>query len=184
METHIGYFSLYKEGAAQTANETAKEIVSQLAAATRGNEQNVETMQTTSGIKDPIAQFWIQQLIQKACSLHHLYISNTETQDSQLKNRKLKGEARQAVKNEIKDKIEKDLMQWLTEQPAHRYSKLPEDFSLRNQIRPGDHYNKLLVLEDLDVHWDTIVELLHTYLLGLDKYVWHASRMAWNDAQR
>ncbi|KAI0682538.1 hypothetical protein BC835DRAFT_1409568 [Cytidiella melzeri] len=184
METHVGYCSLYKEGAAQTANETAKEIVSQLVAATRGNEQNVETMQTASGIKDPIAQFWIQQLIQKARGLHHQYISNTETQDSRLKNRKLKGKARQAVKNEIKDKIEKDLMQWLTKQPAHRYSKLPEDSPLRNQIRPGDHLNKLLVLEGLDVHRDTTVELLHTYLLGLDKYVWHASHMAWNDAQR
>ncbi|KAI0687983.1 hypothetical protein BC835DRAFT_1419534 [Cytidiella melzeri] len=84
-------------------------------------------MQTTSGIKDLIAQFWMKQLIQKARGLYHEHISNTETQDLQLKNQKLKGEARQAVKNEIKDKIAKDLMKWFTEQPAHRYSKLLED---------------------------------------------------------
>ncbi|KAI0692911.1 hypothetical protein BC835DRAFT_1520799 [Cytidiella melzeri] len=184
METHVGYHSLYKEGVARTADETAREIVSQLVAATRGNEQNIEAMQTASGIKDPIAQFWIQQLIQKARSLHHKHISNAETQDSRLKDRKLKGQARQAVKNEISDNIERELVKWLTEQPAHRYSKLAGDSPLRTQIRPGDHYNKLLVLEGLDVHRDTIVELLHTYLLGLDKYVWHASHLVWNDVQR
>ncbi|KAI0705206.1 hypothetical protein BC835DRAFT_1499367 [Cytidiella melzeri] len=184
METHGGYHSLYEEGVARTADETVKGIVSQLVAATHGNEQKVEAMQTTSGIKDPIAQVWIQQLIQKARGLHHEHISSAETQDLRLKNRKLKGEARQAVKNEIKDKIAKDLMKWLTEQPAHRYSKLSEDSPLRTQIRPGDHYNKLLVLQGLDVHRDTAVELLHTYLLGLDKYVWHVSHTAWNDAHR
>ncbi|KAI0682331.1 hypothetical protein BC835DRAFT_1536589 [Cytidiella melzeri] len=184
MKTHVGYHSLYKEGVARTADETAREIVSQLVAATRGNEQNIEAMQTASGIKDPIAQFWIQQLIQKARSLHHKHISNAETQDSRLKDRKLKGQARQAVKNEISDNIERELVKWLTEQPAHCYSKLAGDSPLHTQIRPGDHYNKLLVLEGLDVHRDTIVELLHTYLLGLDKYVWHASHTVWNDAQR
>ncbi|KAI0682833.1 hypothetical protein BC835DRAFT_1524436 [Cytidiella melzeri] len=184
METHVGYHSLYKEGVARTADETAREIVSQLVASTRGNEQNVEAMQTASGIKDPIAQFWIQQLIQKARSLHHKHISNAETQDSRLKDWKLKGQARQAVKNEISDNIERELVKWLTEQPAHRYSKLAGDSPLRTQICPGDHYNKLLVLEGLDVHRDTIVELLHTYLLGLDKYIWHASHTVWNNAQR
>ncbi|KAI0682103.1 hypothetical protein BC835DRAFT_1424859 [Cytidiella melzeri] len=88
-----------------------------------------------------------QQLIQKARDLHHKHISSADTQDSRLKNRKLKGEACQAVKNEIAGKIEEELMRWLTEQPAHRYSKIPEDSPLRTQIRPGDHYNKLLVLE-------------------------------------
>ncbi|KAI0685857.1 hypothetical protein BC835DRAFT_1535847 [Cytidiella melzeri] len=184
METHGGYHSLYEEGVARTEDETVKRIVSQLVAATHGNEQKVEAMQTTSGIKDPIAQVWIQQLIQKARGLHHEHISSVETQDLRLKNRKLKGEARQAVKNEIKDKIAKDLMKWLTEQPAHRYSKLSEDSPLHTQIRPGDHYNKLLVLQGLDVHRDTAVELLHTYLLGLDKYVWHVSHTAWNDEHR
>ncbi|KAI0692829.1 hypothetical protein BC835DRAFT_1276958 [Cytidiella melzeri] len=141
METHIGHQSLYEEGKARSAGETVEEIISQLVAATHGNEQHIETMQTTSGIKDPIAQFWIQQLIQKA------------------------RKARQAVKNEIINKIEKDLIKWLTEQPPHRYSTLPEH-------------------SGLDVHWDTIVELLHTYLLGVDKYLWHASHTAWNDSQR
>ncbi|KAI0697695.1 hypothetical protein BC835DRAFT_1413545 [Cytidiella melzeri] len=184
METHVGYHSLYEEGTARTAGDTVTEIVSQMVTAMHGNEQNVEAMQTASGIKDPIAQFWIQQLIQKARDLHHKHISSADTQDSRLKNRKLKGEARQAVKNKIAGKIEEELMRWLTEQPAHRYSKIPEDSPLRTQIRPGDHYNKLLVLEGHDVHRDTTVELLHTYLLGLDKYVWHTSHTAWSDAQR
>ncbi|KAI0694053.1 hypothetical protein BC835DRAFT_1306479 [Cytidiella melzeri] len=79
--------------------------------------------------------------------------------------RKLKGKVRQAVKNEISDNIERELINWLTKQPAHRFSKLLGDSCL-------------------DIHWDMIVELLHTYLLGLDKYVWHASHTAWNNAQQ
>ncbi|KAI0697812.1 hypothetical protein BC835DRAFT_1405600 [Cytidiella melzeri] len=176
METHVGYHSLYEEGTARTAGDTVTEIVSQMVTAMHGNEQNVEAMQTASGIKDPIAQFWIQQLIQKARDLHHKHISSADTQDSRLKNRKLKGEARQAVKNKIAGKIEEELMRWLTEQPAHRYSKIPEDSRL--------HIISNAPFAGHDVHRDTTVELLHTYLLGLDKYVWHTSHTAWSDAQR
>ena len=46
-------------------------------------------------------------------------------------------------------------------------------------LRPGDHFNSLLGVHSLDVHRDTPVELLHTYLLGQDKYVWHATHSAW-----
>ncbi len=107
--------------------ETVDEIKNQLNAATHGNEGNVEAMQTSSGVKDPIAQYWINQLIQKGRRLHHERITNTATQDSRLKDRRLKGPARQAVRKDIIDGIEHELMNWLATQPAHRYNDLPED---------------------------------------------------------
>jgi hypothetical protein len=36
----------------------------------------------------------------------------------------------------------------------------------------------------LDVHRDTVIELLHTYLLGIDKYLWHTTHTSWDDSQR
>jgi hypothetical protein len=84
-------------------------------------------MQTTSGIKDPIAQFWIKQLIPKARTLHNERILSPETRDMQLQSKKLKGEARKDIKNQIIAEIEQELMDWLTKQPVHRYNKIPEN---------------------------------------------------------
>ena len=42
----------------------------------------------------------------------------------------------------------------------------------------------VFLVTGLDVHRDTAVELLHTYLLGLDKYLWHTAHTAWDNAQR
>ncbi|KAI0311552.1 hypothetical protein OF83DRAFT_1166297 [Amylostereum chailletii] len=53
--------------------------------------------------------------------------------------------------------------------------------ALRAQLRPGDHYNPLLAMQGLDVHADTSVEILHTYLLGQDKYTWYASHKLWDE---
>ncbi|KAH9922979.1 uncharacterized protein B0H18DRAFT_878929, partial [Fomitopsis serialis] len=55
--------------------------------------------------------------------------------------------------------------------------------ALRNQLRPGEHFNSLLSLEGIDIHRETPVELLHTYLLGQDKYVWHFTHSSWSPKQ-
>ncbi|KAI0359548.1 hypothetical protein OH77DRAFT_1472817 [Trametes cingulata] len=44
--------------------------------------------------------------------------------------------------------------------------------------------NPLLNVPNLDPHRDTPVELLHTWLLGVVKYVWHMLHTSWTDAQR
>ncbi|KAI0701550.1 hypothetical protein C8T65DRAFT_579563 [Cerioporus squamosus] len=44
--------------------------------------------------------------------------------------------------------------------------------------------NPLLDVPHLDPHRDTPVELLHTWLLGVVKYIWHMLHTSWTDAQR
>ncbi|KAJ7696657.1 hypothetical protein B0H16DRAFT_1350381, partial [Mycena metata] len=50
-------------------------------------------------------------------------------------------------------------------------------------LRPGDHYNILLRLRGLDTHRDSPCEILHTILLGEDKYVWHETNKLWSTEQ-
>ncbi len=46
-------------------------------------------------------------------------------------------------------------------------------------LRAGDHFNVLLQTRGIDPHRDTPGEILHTYLLGNDKYVWHDTSKTW-----
>jgi hypothetical protein len=63
-----------------------------------------------------------------------------------------------------RDKIASDLKVWLDEQP-------------------GDKRNPLLDIVGLDPSQDTPVELLHTILLGVMKYIWHLLNTSqWLDA--
>ncbi|KAJ7204988.1 hypothetical protein GGX14DRAFT_368317 [Mycena pura] len=51
--------------------------------------------------------------------------------------------------------------------------------------QPGDKMNPLLDITGLDPSQDTPVELLHTVLLGVVKYIWHHMNTArWSDADR
>lgn len=42
----------------------------------------------------------------------------------------------------------------------------------------------LILIAGIDPHRDTPVEILHSYLLGNDKYVWHDTTKGWDDQKQ
>lgn len=121
----------------RTAEETKKEVDIQLHLAALGVKDHVDKRQTESGIKDSVAQGWIEKLLVRGHQLHQKYITNPNTCDKRLKNKHLTGAARHAVREEIFKKIKKEQREWLVQQPPHRYEALPENSSkLTENDRP------------------------------------------------
>ncbi|KAJ6619119.1 hypothetical protein B0H10DRAFT_1947124 [Mycena sp. CBHHK59/15] len=121
-----------------------------------------------------MAVFWMEQLVEKARNLRQEHINNPQTRDTCLCDKQLTGKAREDVKSEIKAKIQAELFDWVIMQPPECYAKLPTVLlSTATDLHPGDDFNVLLPLQGLDWHKDSPCEILHTYLLGVYKYVWH-----------
>lgn len=110
-------------GIPRTPAQTVRVIKRQIWAACSGVQDAVDELQTSTGVKDKTALFWIEKLIVKA----------RETQkerfnaDRRLKDRNLKGDARKAVKTRIRDLIQWELYNWVILQPEDRAAKLPKD---------------------------------------------------------
>ncbi|KAK0430592.1 hypothetical protein EV421DRAFT_1912712 [Armillaria borealis] len=127
------------EGVLHTAQEIRDKLHAQLRQAMNGVEKSVSEMQTASGIKDKVAQHWIEQLLVKA------------------------KEIKQADPGRSQESVIEELQKWLDEQP-------------------GDKINPLLNIAGLDPSQDTPVEILHTILLGIIKYIWHMLHTSMSDA--
>ncbi|KAJ7073776.1 hypothetical protein C8F01DRAFT_1271598 [Mycena amicta] len=140
-ESDQGYHALHFAGLARTAAETKKTLAQQLELALQGVKAPIDKLQTATGVKDKVAQYWIDILLEKA--------------------RRMKAEhpSRNA------DDIATELRAWLAEQP-------------------GDKINPLLDFSGLDPNRDTPVEILHTILLGIIKYVWHLLHTSWSSSQQ
>ncbi|KAJ7062538.1 hypothetical protein C8F01DRAFT_1281319 [Mycena amicta] len=140
-ESDQGYHALHFAGLARTAAETKQTLGQQLELALLGVKAPIDKLQTATGIKDKVAQYWIDILLEKA--------------------RRMKAEhpSRKA------DDITTELRAWLAEQP-------------------GDKINPLLDFSGLDPNRDTPVEILHTILLGIIKYVWHLLHTSWSSSQQ
>ncbi|KAJ7933546.1 hypothetical protein B0H13DRAFT_1856050 [Mycena leptocephala] len=182
-ETDEGYRALFEArlyfcfpGVPRTPAQTIRTIMRQIWVACSGVQDTVDELQTSTGVKDETALFWIDQLIFKAREMQKERLSK----DPRLKDKNLKGDARKAFKTRIKDLIQWELYNWVILQPEARSSKLPKDSPERRKLRQGGHYNMLLSVRGLDPHLDSPCENFHSILLGEDKYVWHETNSAWD----
>ncbi|KAF5372390.1 hypothetical protein D9615_009298 [Tricholomella constricta] len=183
-ESDTGYHALFSPSRPRTPEETVASIRKQIRTACLGIGDAVGRLQTETGIKDTIAMHWIEQLIKKARDIQQERVFNPETRDARLSDRKVKGVEREAIKTSIIGEIQEELYSWVIMQPPDRFdSSLPHDSPDRKELRPGDHFNVLLRLRGLDPHRDSPCEILHTVLLGNDKYIWHETTKAWDKAQ-
>ncbi|KAH9837659.1 uncharacterized protein C8Q71DRAFT_706460, partial [Rhodofomes roseus] len=150
--------------------------------ACRGKREAVEELQTKSGVKDKTAQYWIDVVLARAQQTQkRRFYGDAKERDARMSDaRRLKGEARKKMKETITDEIQEEIHDWLVQQPPDSFAALPENSPLRAEVRPGDHYNVLLGIPGLNVHEDTPIEILHTYLLGHDKYLWHSTTREWD----
>ncbi|KAJ7322806.1 hypothetical protein DFH08DRAFT_917082 [Mycena albidolilacea] len=143
-ETDEGYRALFKPGIPHTPAQTIQIIKRQIWAACSGVQD-----------ADKTALFWVAKLIVKARETQKERFGS----DPRLKDKKLKGEARKAVKTRIKGLIQWELYNWVILQPEDRSSKL-----LRNSC-------------------DSPCEILHSILLGDDKYIWHETNTPWDKSK-
>ncbi|SJL18296.1 uncharacterized protein ARMOST_21882 [Armillaria ostoyae] len=140
-ESDFGYDALHYEGVFRTAQEIRDELQKQLRQAMYGVEKTVSDMQTATGVKDKVAQHWIEQLLAKAKDL------------------------KQADPSRSIESVAEELQKWFDDQP-------------------GDKINPLLDIAGLDPSQDTPVEILHTILLGIIKYIWHMVHTSMSDTDR
>ncbi|KAJ7606159.1 hypothetical protein DFH06DRAFT_1107659 [Mycena polygramma] len=140
-ESDAGYHAMHYAGIPRFAAETKQTLEKQIELAMYGIEAPINRLQTETGVKDKVAQHWIDILLQKA---REMKANNP-------------GRTAEAIKEELKT--------WLEEQP-------------------GDKVNPLLEIAGLDPNRDTPVEILHTILLGIVKYVWYILHSGWSEAQR
>ncbi|EJD47400.1 hypothetical protein AURDEDRAFT_62361, partial [Auricularia subglabra TFB-10046 SS5] len=138
----IASLIIFQSSQARVAAETKAEVERQIKAACTGKASQVGDIQTETGTKDSIAQYWIELLLQRA---------------QELRNDK----SRRWSEAEI---IE-HLTSWLENQP-------------------GEKQHPLLDWIGVDPHRDTPIEILHTILLGIVKYVWHLLTTSWTAAQK
>ncbi|KII82864.1 hypothetical protein PLICRDRAFT_120152 [Plicaturopsis crispa FD-325 SS-3] len=179
-ETNDGYDALFSPGKCRTKHDTVLTIQKMLLAACGGVQDVVDKIQTETGVKDSIATFWIEKLITKAREMQKVKLTDLSTRDPRLNDHKVKGKARQAIILSLKHEIRDELFNWLLCQTPERYAQLPLDSPLRKQLRSGTHYNPLLNTDGIDPHPDTPCEILHSKLLGDDKYVWYETSHPWN----
>ncbi|KAF8804946.1 hypothetical protein BYT27DRAFT_7105748, partial [Phlegmacium glaucopus] len=145
--TPDGYYEFYEAshlklpGPPRDVNQIRACVLEQIRLATLGVESHVSSLQTSTGVKDKIAQHWIDILI-----------SNSRAMQA-------------AEPEKCKNIISDELLAWLGTQ-----TELP--------------YNPLLNVEFLDPSQDTLVEILHTILLGIEKYAWYELHSNWSTHQQ
>ncbi|KAK0421515.1 hypothetical protein EV421DRAFT_1894749 [Armillaria borealis] len=182
-ESNEVYEALYHPGDPRTCEQTIQSIRWQVWLACSGNQEAVRNASSTSGVKDKISQHWIEILLAKAKAAQQDRVKNVETRDPRLNNPALKGANCKAVITALVDEIQQELWDWCVQQPRDSYESLSPDDPTCQDLHPGDHFNVLLQTRGIDPHSNTPGEILHTHLLGNDKYIWHSMSKSWSKEQ-
>jgi len=102
---------------------TVAVVHEQLRRAASGDKGGVEKLKTETGVKDKIAQHWFEILLEKAKEKMVTRCTNPKTKDARLK-RKISKEERAEIKGSIQKGIQKELLDWLVQQPEDHYSQI------------------------------------------------------------
>jgi hypothetical protein len=109
----------------RTVYETVNTITNQLWLACRGVAQPVSDLQTDTGIKDKMAQFWIDQVLERSSSLITARVTDSTTRDPRLNDHSYQ-EEKQAIQDSLKCQIQEETNDWLITQPKEKWDELPE----------------------------------------------------------
>ncbi len=123
-----------------------------------GIAQNVQNQQTKTGTKDAYTQFWIDQLIARARLLRQNHFERTAVD------------------------IQTELRAWADENRGNIYNAFLTLDGRRLFVKCGVYRVKLST--GFDPAADTPVEILHTILLGIVKYLWHGTHTTWTATQK
>ncbi len=133
------------------------DVRSQVELACLGVAQNIQNQQTENGIKDGYTQYWIDDLVARARTLRRNHPGRT-TAD-----------------------IQTELLTWVHENQSDIYNPFltldGERLSNTNSVAAN-------ISTGLDPALDTPMEILHTILLGIVKYLWHGTHTPWTASQK
>ncbi|EAU92084.2 hypothetical protein CC1G_09605 [Coprinopsis cinerea okayama7 len=148
-----------KPGRPRRVMETIDTVKAQVRLACYGKRDDLQSNISQSGVKDKISQHWIELMFSKSQELQAQRMRDRLTRDPRL-NERMSREDRIRLKEAIQRNIQHEL--W------NEIVWLPEDSFDNKGINP---------------HSDTPVEILHTWLLGNKKYVWHETSKGWSKAE-
>lgn len=166
------YLIYWQPGIPQMPEDTIKTIKDQIWTAGWGVQDAVDKIQTNTRVKDLMANFWILQMIDRACQLQQDCLTTKMTRDPCLNDKKIKGPAWESIKDGIKDVIQQEVFEWVLTQPQERYDCLPQNScvslnkhcqssifkthllvspALWKSLCPGDHFNVLLRIQGMHI---------------------------------
>ncbi|KZV60845.1 hypothetical protein PENSPDRAFT_716280 [Peniophora sp. CONT] len=179
-ETNDGFHAHFVPGEPRNPASTIATIMEMYRLASYGNKSRVDELSTETGVTDRIADYWLSQVYERARDLQKARISDKHTQDSRLRSTSKKNPINKpALRDELRDQISCETLEWLYSQPDYSLLSLPADSPLRRSLRPGDHYNAALSAPGVDPHRDAPLEKLHTKNIGSDKYAWYETTKDW-----
>ena len=140
-----------------SAEGVLSDVKSQVELACLGIAQNVQNLQTKNGVKDGYTQFWIDELVARAQTLR-------------------KNDPGQTAAD-----IQTELLTWVHDNSSDIYNPF---LTLDGECLSNKGSDTANVFIGLDPALDTPVEILHTILLGIVKYLWHGSHTPWTASQK